>query len=542
MKLVLFILLPAAALAQDLNISVSNLLRYGNGTETISTFSKRRDYFENLTDARISHSDFTVGFRLLFDQPPEYGVEFSGMQKLFVEFRRDDVYLRGGHSYSLYGRGLALNLFENRTLAFDTGINGIKGEYKNRYLRAAVTGGDIIWRDDLDLTRSEKYRLRAGSLELLPARWLTAGFSFVSGESSVLPPAFPDQLARFDIPEFFGKFRLLDVEGFVSYAEKRTTVLSDTLGTVRGTAFYGSLSHSSEAFGVSLEYKDYRFGIADPFQRDNRNRAYRALAFQNPPTVHKEHTFTLMSRYPHVVDFNDEVGLQLDLFYTLFRRLSGSFNASVASRHYSYRPTGDTNSIFLPVYASGDRASSFWPTLQQAYSPFWEIYADWQLFWEEGGSDYVQMGINRRSQDIANEVNYTPVAGPAIAETRLTGIPLAAQYTVAEGWVVKIVFEQQWVHENENIATPDFTNTLVSLGVSRSPDYSLTLRYERTSDGATIDGRTDWLAVDAAVRISPAHNATLTIGGDRGGQVCANGVCRIVNPFLGVRVSLLSYY
>ena len=542
MKRVLLFLLPAAAAAQELNISVSNLLRYGNGTETISSVSNRRDYFENLTDSRISYLDFTLGFRLLFDQPPEYGVEFSGVQKLFVEFRRDDIYLRAGSSYSLYGRGLALNLFENRTLAFDTGINGFKGEYKNRFLHAAVTLGDILWLDNLDLTRTEKYRIRAGSLEFLPCRSVTAGVSFVSGQSSVLPPVFPDQLAQFDIPEYFGKFQLSGLDGFLSYAEKRTTVLADTVGTIRGTAFYGSLSHISKAFGVSLEYKDYRFGITDPFERENRNRAYRALAFQNPPIVHKEHTFTLMSRYPHVVDFNDEVGLQLDVFYTIFGQLSGSFNASVASRHYSYTPTGDTNSIFLPVYASSDRSSSFWPSLNQAYSPFWEIYADWQYFLEAGGNDYVQVGLNRRSQDIANELSYTAGVGPAIEETRLTGIPLAAQYTVAEGWVVRFVLEQQWVHENMNLATTDFTNTLISLGVSRSPDYSITVRYERTSDGATVDGRKEWFAVDASVRISPAHSATLTVGGDRGGQVCANGVCRIVNPFLGVRVSLLSYF
>lgn len=536
--LLLLALLPAAAEAQDLSISASNFMRLG---ETASSYELHRDYFENLTDSRISSNDFTLGFRLLFDLPPEYGVEFSGVQKLFAEFRRDDIYIRAGSSYSLFARGLALNLFENRTLAFDTGINGLKAEYKNRMLRAAFTGGDILWRDNLDLSRTEKYRVRAATLELYPYRSMTVGASIVSGQSSFPPPTFPDQLAQFDIPEYFGKFQLFGVEGFVSYAEKRTTVQADTVGTVKGTGFYGSLSHTGEGFGVSVEYKDYRFGIADPYQRENRNRAYKALAFQNPPTVHKEHTFTLLSRYPHVVDFNDEVGLQLDVFYTI-GQLNGSVNASVASRHYSYAPTGDTNSIFLPVYQSAARSASFWPSLNSAYSPFWEVYVDWQYFLEEGGNDYVQLGFNRRSQEIANEVLYQPGVGPTIEETRFTAIPLAAQYTVGGGWVFKGVLEQQWVHDGKNLVTPEYTNTLVSLGISRSPDYSLTLRYEWTSDGETVDGRKDWFAVDAAVRISRSHSATVTVGGDRGGQVCANGVCRIVNPFLGMRASLLSYF
>jgi len=537
--LLLLALLPAAAAAQDLTISVSNFGRLG---ETASSYELHRDYFENLTDSRISYNDFTLGFRLLFDLPPEYGVEFSGVQKLFVEWRRDDLYIRAGSSYSLFARGLALNLFENRTLAFDTGINGLKAEYKTRMLRAAVTAGDILWRDNLDLSRTEKYRVRAGTLELYPYRSMTVGASIVSGQSSFPPPAFPDQLAQFDIPEYFGKFQLFGVDGFVSYAEKRTTVRADTVGTVKGTGFYGSLSHTGEGFGVSVEYKDYRFGIADPYQRDNRNRAYKALAFQNPPIVHKEHTFTLLSRYPHVVDFNDEVGLQFDLFYTLFGQLNGSVNASVASRHYAYAPTGDTNAIFLPVYQSTARTGNWWPSLNSAYSPFWEIYVDLQYFLEEGGNDYVQLGFNRRSQEIANEVAYTPGVGPSIEETRLTGIPVAAQYTIGDGWVLKGVLEQQWVHEGKNLVTPDYTNTLLSLGVSRSPDWSATFRYEWTSNEETVDGRKDWFAVDGALRISRSHSLTLMVGGDRGGQVCANGVCRIVSPFLGWRVGLLSYF
>jgi hypothetical protein len=537
--LLLLALFPGVSGAQDLTISVSNLARLG---ETTSSYELHRDYFENLTDSRISYNDFTLGFRLLFDLPPEYGVEFSGVPKLFVEFRKEDIYLRAGSSYSLFGRGLALNLFENRALAFDTGIEGVKAEYKNRMLRAVVTGGDILWRDNVLLGRTEQYRVRAGTLELYPYRSMTAGVSIVSGNSSFPPPTYPDQLAQFDIPEYFGKFQLFGVDGFISYAEKRTTVQADTVGTIKGTGFYGSLSHTGEGFGVSLEYKDYRFGIADPYQRYNPNRAYKALAFQNPPIVHKEHTFTLLSRYPHLVDFNDEVGMQLDVFYTVFGQLSGSVNASVASRHYAYTPTGDTNAIFLPVYGSTARKGSFLPSMDQAYSPFWEIYADWQYYLEEGGNDYVQLAFNRRSQDIANELQYTPGIGPAIEETRLTAVPVAVQYTVGEGWVLKGTIEQQWVHESKNAATPDFTNTLISLGISRSPDYSVTVRYERTSDGATVDGRKDWFAVDAAARLSRSHSATVTVGGDRGGQICANGVCRIVSPFLGFRLSLLSYF
>jgi hypothetical protein len=56
-----------------------------------------------------------------------------------------------------------------------------------------------------------------------------------------------------------------------------------------------------------------------------------------------------------------------------------------------------------------------------------------------------------------------------------------------------------------------------------------------------VDGRKDWFAIDGSYRLSNHHTITLTAGGDRGGQICANGICRVVNPFLGFRASIVSY-
>lgn len=538
---VFIVSITSSLLSQGVGVSVSNQLRYGSGREAQGPFSAHRDYLENLTETRITISDFLVGFRLLYDAPPEYGVEFTGIRKRYLEFRRDDLTIRAGNSFSLYGRGLALNLFENRGLAFDTGLDGIKMEYTTRVFRLAATAGDIQYRDVLNLARVENYRVRAGSVELTPYPFLSVGASIVSGIFSLPPPSFPDLRSQFDIPEYYVRFSVCGaLDGFVSYAEKRTTTYGDPSGTHRGTGCTGSLTYTSDQIGVSFEYKDYRFGIADPYDRNLANRAHKAYAFQNPPIVHKEHTFTLASRYPHIIDFNDEVGFQTDVFYTV-GQLTGSLNFSAASRHYSFSPTGDTNAIFQPIYGSMARTSSFWPTLDPKFSPFWEVYGEAQYFLEEGGNDYVLVAFNRRSMEIAEELFVNPAGGPVIEATRLTGVPLSAQYTLSGDWVVKAVLERQWVYDATNSSDPSFTNQLISLGVSQSPTYSVTIRYEFTSDKGTVDGRKDWTALDLGFRLGTKHNITLTIGGDRGGQICANGVCRVVNPFLGVRAGLVSY-
>jgi len=542
-RLFLLVLLPTLLFAQrDINVSVSNYLRYGTGMDGF--LNARRDYFENLAETKITVSDFLVGFRLLHDAPPEYGLDFTGIKKRYVEFSRDGLYVRAGDSFSLYGRGLALNLFENRGLAFDTGLDGIKLDYKTRFFKASATGGRIRYADVIDLSRVEQYDLRAGSMELVPYPFLSFGVNFVNGKYRALS-AFPDQYSQFDIPEYFGRLQVCDFDLYLAYAEKRTTVFAPDpifgrIPTHRGTGFYSSISYTGESFGITMEYKDYRFGITDPDDRVNVNRATKAFAFQNAPIVHKEHSFTLLTRYPHIIDFNDEVGYQVDVFYSLCGQWTGNVNASLASRHYAFAPTGDTNQIFRPVYGSMSRAGSFLPTLDLKFSPFWELYTDMQYYFEEGGTDYVEVAFNRRSEEIANELFYSPEGGPEIEATRSTGVPISVQYTVGD-WVLKVGAERQWVFEEKNPAQSSFFNQLVSLGISHSPDYSVTVRYEFTSDEGTVDGRKNWTALDVAFRLSNHHRITFTAGQDRGGQICANGVCRVVNPYRGVRASILSY-
>jgi hypothetical protein len=373
---------------------------------------------------------------------------------------------------------------------------------------------------------------------LSPYPFFSFGVNFTSGKT---PLGGTIANAEFDIPEYFGKINMGNVDAYASYAEKRTYVYGDPLGTHKGTAFYGSVSYSEESFGVVIEYKDYRFGETGPQERDDRTRAKRAFVFQNAPIVHKEHTFTLLSRYPHVIDFNDEVGFQADIFYTVMEQLTGSLNFSCASRHYSYDAV-DTSAFFSTIYVSQARKNSWLPSFGREYSPFWETYADLQYFFEAGKADYAMVAFNRRSDNVVSELIFRPShQHRSIKSTRTTSIPVVVQYSVGSDWVLKLSSERQWVYEDANASNTTYYNHLLSLSVAHSPDYSVSLRYEFTSDFGTIDQRRDWTALDASYKFSNNHLITLTVGGDRGGQICANGVCRVVNPFLGFRASILSY-
>ncbi len=549
MRVLLAILqiLPLVAFSrQDPTVTLSSVLRYGTSRLEINPIGQNREYFESLTDTRISFRQLRIGFRLLHDAPPEVGSEFTGMEKRYLEFTSENLYVRVGNSFSLYGRGLSLNMFENRTLGFDTGIDGAKAEYRGRPVFAAMTGGDISYADVLDQSRVERYRVRAGIIEVTPHPFLTAGISFVTGRLWFPTTPAGQSAGSFNMPEVFLTLRFSDFDIYASYVEKRTDVSVNPLALVlqgyrhRGTGAYASVSYTGGEMGISLEYKDYRFGIADPVRRQISDRAPKALAFQNPPIAHKEHSFTLLTRYPHVIDFNDEVGFQIDAFAALSDRLLISANAAVASKHYSFRSTGILDPVTgFDIHQGRGRRFSWMPSFRKEYSPFWEVYGDVQYYFGEGSTDYLVLAFNRREDQISLELNRQI---PLVELIRSVAVPILVQHRLTEALVLVATSERQWVRDETNILSPVFVNQLFSLGIIRSPSLSATLRYEFTNATATVDGRTNWAALDLGYRFNPQTNFLLTIGVDRGGQVCSNGVCRIVPPFRGLRASLITYF
>ena len=105
---------PAALFAQ-VEYSVSNFMRYGNGEQVIGGQLRHKEYIENQTNVRLFWDNFTVVFEYLYDDPPEFGPRFQGIRKRYVEFAKTGLELRAGDFYTLYGKGLAMNL--SRTAA-----------------------------------------------------------------------------------------------------------------------------------------------------------------------------------------------------------------------------------------------------------------------------------------------------------------------------------------------------------------------------------------------------------------------------------------
>ncbi|MBR9978251.1 MAG: hypothetical protein KFH87_09200 [Bacteroidetes bacterium] len=523
-----FFVAMAVPVFAQVEYSVGNFMRYGNGDQVIGGEIRGKEYIENQTNVRLFWQNFTIGFEHLYDDPPEFGPTFNGIRKRYVEFSSEGLELRAGDYYTLFGKGLAMNLFEDRGINYDTRLDGIRGSYRNDHVNAIFAMGKMRYNDLLNPERIETYSVRAGHVEVRPLDFLRIGGSMV-GVDGELPMAFGLDQLRADIPELMLSLRTSVFELFIQQAWKRTTFLRPTAaggflsGSSTGEGLYGSLSYTTDfGLGITVDYKDYRFDAVREEDRDP-NRPSRMLPMQNPPIVHKEHYFTLLSRNPHVVDFNDEVGMQVDVFYALSPKITLNLNGAVASRQHGYA----TRDGFLVTY---ERTNSILPTLDEKFSPFWELYGE--VEWYFDGHSYIRAAVNRR-HDAPYEGNLAHVSAS-------TTIPVRIEYMLDDEYSIGASFEQQFFHDSFITEKPDYFNEYVALTFAQASQWSATIRLEYTTDKTDPSGKDFWRSAEFSWRLGNAHVATLSYGSERGGLICSSGVCREILPFDGVRLSLLS--
>jgi hypothetical protein len=546
--LVIFLsLLSASASFSQIKLnvkaSVNNTFRYGNGYEYAGLNRFEKEYFENLTDARLNVNDVIFGLRYEISDPIEYGLDFKGIRKRFVEYNNSDlgVNLRAGDFWEIFSRGLTLNVFEDRTLAYDTGIDGIRLGYEKTFnkknpvrFRAQVLGGDLNYSDFLNPSRIENYQVRNANFDISPVKQFTIGGSYVYSKGRI--PSSSDTTAiTAELPEVNLNLNLADFQFYTSYARKHInsepgTLFPDPI-SADGDGLYSSASFSKGGLGVTLEYKNYRFDLTAP---DNRSadRPTKMLPFQNPPTAQREHTSTLISRNPHVVDFNDEVGGQVDVIYAVNDKLTFNLNGSIASKHYEYQDIDTSSRI---VYQRVDRSDDYIPNLDDKFSPFWEVYLESEYYATD--RIYTKLAFARQSETIFNNVN--PLSSEKIM---VTTIPAEFRYEFNSEYALKLVLEQQWLNNSIRIHQKSYMNQLVQVNLTKSPQLSFTLNAEFTNDEEEPTGKQSWFLGEVLYKLNQTNTLTVSYGSERGGLRCTNGICRFVNPFEGFRMTIQSQF
>jgi hypothetical protein len=457
----------------------------------------------------VARGFYSVGATLLshspsnYDQldPNGYGPQVQGIRKRWIEADAGDFFLRAGDSYATFGRGLVLNIFEDQTVDFDNVMDGVNARATWRGLDGEVLSGTN------SRGAPEKLVLKAGRVAApLPFGWKT-------GIQGAWSDYFPDAAAtrnggdrlyggllqgtlgpRVDL---YGEYAMRDQRNATGGPFREMAADSIWRRMPQGHAVYGSIGLNLGPLQMLGEYKDLlRYKLPTVNTR----------AWVTPPTVVPQHTTTLLNRGSHTpnIDFDDERGGLAEAYLNLPHRsrLNTTYGRT-RSRH------------------SG------------------------QSSWETSGEFETWFGEEIEAVLRGTETEETVAEGANLVFFERITWGTTIVFPISGGWNMDCTGETQGIRQvKKPQGHPDvpveFRDNTLGLTVSSPGGMSWGLTTEWTNEKNLERDR--WLWADWNIRIGDRHQLSLGGGTVRGGQVCSGGVCRIVDPFEGGRLELITTF
>jgi hypothetical protein len=553
-SLVLLIAAATPSIAQqseDVHASGSNILRVGSGSTTdITGKESPKHYFEEIANARLFFQYFSIGLRYEMDDPSEVGRSYQdkAFRRRWITYRKDQLELQAGDVSALFGRGLAINLFESRPLNYDSWLDGASGKTELKIPKEwvdigatvgvkAVGGRETFYPiDTMQLPMQISARAANAEIGLFKKKFLL-GAAFVEANTSTsLAGPFNSTIQtnrEVNQPDFYFDLNTGEFEAFAEWTENRSHVhvtqlpLQPLDTVVAGHAVYASLSYSNPIIGLTFEYKNYDYFEHAPGNAFT-NRAGK-LPISSPPEVYRDFTYSTITRSTHAVNFDDEVGLQLEANITAIPQFTINLNGAASSTHNWYGADGKSAEKvgILPKFSN-------W-----GFYPFWEYFGEveWN-FDPDQDLNYARLAVHRRSDVIAYNI------GDSSAETKWsTTLAAKLQYLTTPSQSIMAILEHQWAYDG-SLPTPDKRrlNELLTLQYSFNPLITfggildLSVQYE----AGPYHLEDTWQQGFVSVRLGGSHVMLISYGSERGGINCTGGICRYVPPFKGLRLTLTS--
>lgn len=540
--------------------------RWGEGDQ----LGIRYNYLENFLGLSADAGPLRLQLELAYNQPPEYGYALTGLRQGLLTYQKGSLTLEAGNLTQVFGSGISLNLFEERDIDFNNMPVGLKLDYEQ---------SDRIWWTFL-LGRKAPFRFYSASSNSREPNaeadyWVSAGRVIISGlnhDWQLTPYAVasiltsPVQEFAIDIPtekividtlsqdvavttggvtaNLSRKNWDLMVDGawtekilssphgeqsIVMTNNSQGIFTSDMISGTSGYAFYGRFNRYFDAITMMLEYKNYKLGIESANEKtDHFHLATKPMPYQIGPTGLRQHDVSLLGAITHPVDYGDEVGFNVELQWSLSYEWMIRGQVSVTS-------AGEDRSQLAPIT---DRLRGrAWPSLQNNYAPFQEYLMELEY-----------SGANFETREIIALTQAT-LSGQANEVARyFTVVPAYLSYRLNDDWVLGFVSELQTASVKSlnqldvEIGGFDFKSTHHIISADYGSHLSVAGIWDYTDDPTQVDeaGKPiqNWISGEVSIRPTQDFQIRASYGAEKGGVRCTGGVCRVVNPFQGVRVTL----
>jgi hypothetical protein len=478
---------------EPLRLDATNKLEY----RRLDQGDVREEAFRNRLEVSGDHGIFSAWIRLeslqlsnasVYDP---YGVADEG----FVgEQRVDETALtrrlftaeaggfrvQAGDVSHVFGRGLALSVFEDEELNFDTRLEGVRAQIERDAGSASVVAGSR----DGNRFRGVFVEPRALGLGgVLPGGRARLGASFAEGWGATQNT---DVLPR---ERQAGGLAEVTAGPATVYGEwvERSFPGKDGRGALgkpgRGAFVAGEVTVSR--FTLSAEHRDF-------FRFEHR--------FHDPPPTLRQHPWTSLNR------------------------VNGQVLSDI--------PDDDVNGTLVQAeWAPGSFTvvQGSWARLTEDDGPdeFTEVYGEGKSTWRE------QVFLTAAAAESELRIGTT-------VEERISGL---GEAVVELSDVNSLSLGLEWTEAqaSDDLTAAfrfpvRFQERIASVSWGRSPWLNLTVTHEDTDEDDPAEARDDWTNVLAEVQVADGHDVVLSYGSERGGWKCTGGVCFFEPEFEGMKV------
>ncbi|HEX7879390.1 MAG TPA: DUF6029 family protein, partial [Candidatus Eisenbacteria bacterium] len=449
--------------------------------------------FEDLFRVDASWRRWTIGARFHAIE----GSEAPGSEEIdqrYLQYVDDHLELLGGNFYETWGRGLVLRAYETRTatvgrldrsVALDRDIDGFRARARyGRLFGTALSGSPLLAplsgepaSDGAGVRLDTMRGARAG---ILAPGGLTATGGYL--RINTIDPGAPD-------PESAERIRDEYLTGEADFV--RGPVVAHLSGARRhadelllpedGRAWYGSASASVSTFGASFEFKDYERFVSP---------------YNEPPTLVKTQSWTLLNRGTHLSNPDDEVGQQAALEWSPGPEDGVSLNHSRADNH-------DRDEIF--EYRQWTLEARL-RTGADDSGPRFKAIADWERDRIKGITDRWTAGGDM-------EIGFGDIRSIAtVFEHQVTDFEFADQQRLS----------------------------LLTLEYQEAPWLTVAFQGEKAAEPE--EGRDTWASATVNLSWSGRHNLNIFVGRRPTGYLCTGGYCFLAPAFDGIALRLISLF
>ena len=614
-RLSLFLFLLSLSYSQSAYFSAGLTARYGSGFQSSIEIgdTTRNSYVfrEHTLDITAGYGNFSIWSNFEFSSPPRIGPDHLGLRKLRMMWESDYLSVSAGDLYGQFGRGLALNLWESQGIDWDSSLRGIWLTTRpNEKLTLDIVSGNSAGGRHLPIGPGVDPRIRDFSEDATVSALLLSVDNILPNLSiglygvdvDAFKPWFGKMQNLFgDVetvdsvnvrtrsfsPGFFVEYIGRDYDLYVEVMKRSLEIFdTDSLYSTpsfewiyyerenKGWGGYASVSYYPGKLGVTLEYKNYFFDDSHPDIRTKLPYHLGRLApIMNGPTAFKEHSAVLMRRTPHIMDFEDEVGIQAEVNLNVSDDLFLIFNYAQSSRHTGFR---DVN--YIDGYDGWEKVeteSLLWFSDNEMFYPFKEFYGEFNYHYSPLNLD-IRLMAARSSEivesyvEIINELSYWENHTQEQLDWKkrdLYTLPTELTLSLPSGHGLTLYWEHQWEDYNDRnylvyrdlssseidsvttdeILTVPYYYRYVALNLSKPSRYSAGFIYDFASGIKTgspqntdpandswleeilrnsgVDMTNKWFGVQGSLYLTPATIFNVFYGSLQGGLKCDSGVC-----------------